>query len=198
MLTLSSSYNRTMTNAAALAQGRREDVLEIALGVFARHGFRKTSMEDVAESAGISRQGLYLLFTSKEGLFRDAAERIVRIGLSTAENALASTDQPLPERIVEAFDAWAGRFIGPLGDLSRVIDENPALVGPTVGQGPRRFEDLLTQALASVDTPELRRQAVQTLISVSIGLKQQVSDRTVYRSRMSEAVRLVLSHPDLR
>ena len=40
---------------------RREALLEAAVGVFARYGFRKTSMDEVARAAGVSRQGLYLL-----------------------------------------------------------------------------------------------------------------------------------------
>ena len=41
---------------------RQEAVLEAAVGVFARYGFRKTSMDEVARAAGVSRQGLYLQF----------------------------------------------------------------------------------------------------------------------------------------
>ena len=51
---------------------RQERVLAAALGVFGRYGFRKTSMDEVARAAGISRQGLYLYFASKEALFRAA------------------------------------------------------------------------------------------------------------------------------
>jgi TetR/AcrR family transcriptional regulator, regulator of autoinduction and epiphytic fitness len=45
---------------------RQTHALEIALTVFARHGFRKTSIEDIAKAAGISRQGIYLHFKNKE------------------------------------------------------------------------------------------------------------------------------------
>ena len=45
---------------------RRSRVLEAALGVFLRYGFRKTSMDEVARAADLSRQGLYLQFATKE------------------------------------------------------------------------------------------------------------------------------------
>ena len=59
---------------AEIASGdsRREALLEAAVGVFARYGFRKASMDEVARAAGVSRQGLYLLFADKEELFRKA------------------------------------------------------------------------------------------------------------------------------
>ena len=38
---------------------RQERVLAVALEVFGRYGFRKASMDEIARSADISRQGLY-------------------------------------------------------------------------------------------------------------------------------------------
>jgi AcrR family transcriptional regulator len=49
MESISSTVDRT----------RQERVLAAALEVFGRYGFRKTSMDEVARSADISRQGLY-------------------------------------------------------------------------------------------------------------------------------------------
>ena len=59
---------------------RQERVLAVALDVFGRYGFRKASMDEIARSADISRQGLYLRFASKDALFRAA----VRHELDTA------------------------------------------------------------------------------------------------------------------
>ena len=41
-----------------------------ATAIFLRYGFKKTSMDDVAQAAGVSRQGLYLYFDTKDFLFR--------------------------------------------------------------------------------------------------------------------------------
>ena len=57
---------------SAIRTERRALVLESALLTFARFGYRKTSMEAVAQAAHISRPGLYFLFSSKEELFRAA------------------------------------------------------------------------------------------------------------------------------
>ena len=39
-----------------------------ATATFLRYGFKKTSMDDVAQAAGVSRQGLYLYFETKDVL----------------------------------------------------------------------------------------------------------------------------------
>jgi AcrR family transcriptional regulator len=51
-----------------LADSRRRALLDAALAVFSRYGYQKTSMDEVARSAQLSRQGLYLHFATKEEL----------------------------------------------------------------------------------------------------------------------------------
>src|SRR5689334_327352 len=90
---------------------RRTLVLDSAMVTFARFGYRKTSMEEVARAADISRPGLYFLFSSKETLFRAAVTQALERDIAAVERVLADTGRPLPERLVEAFDQWAGRYV---------------------------------------------------------------------------------------
>ena len=55
-----------------------------ATAIFLRYGFKKTSMDDVARAAGVSRQGLYLYFDTKDLLFRESLEHLVSHLISTA------------------------------------------------------------------------------------------------------------------
>src|SRR3569833_2700121 len=82
----------------AAEAGRRDAVLESALLTFARHGYRKASMEEVARAARISRPGLYFLFESKEALFRAANSRALKEDLAAAERILADTGRPKPKQ----------------------------------------------------------------------------------------------------
>jgi AcrR family transcriptional regulator len=94
------------------SDARRRALLEAAVGVFTRFGFRKTSMEDVARAAGVSRQGLYLLFSNKEELFRRALDHSLSSQLSAAVDVLSRHGQSLEERLIDACDEWCGRFVG--------------------------------------------------------------------------------------
>ena len=51
-------------------------ILDAAMRVFRRHGFRHSSIEQAAEEAGLTRQALYHHFNSKEALFRAVLERL--------------------------------------------------------------------------------------------------------------------------
>src|SRR6267154_1405255 len=123
---------------AAIGDSRREALLEAAVGVFARYGFRKTSMDEVARAAGVSRQGLYLLFADKEELFRKALTYKLARQLSAAVIALSSTGDPLEARLIAACDEWAGQFIGTMGaDAADLMCASTALAG--VDLTGRRF-----------------------------------------------------------
>src|ERR1700737_4663775 len=101
-----------MWSAPPADSARQEHVLSVALEVFGRYGFRKTSMDEVARSADISRQGLYLYFASKEALFRAAVGQELDTALGDASRCLNEAGAALDQRVVAALDAWLGRYVG--------------------------------------------------------------------------------------
>lgn len=53
---------------------KREQILQGAMKVFLASGYAGTSMDRVAEAAGVSKQTIYSHFQDKEGLFRSLIE----------------------------------------------------------------------------------------------------------------------------
>jgi AcrR family transcriptional regulator len=176
--------------------GRRKHVLKVALNTFARYGYRKTSMDDVARAADISRPGLYFLFSSKENLFRAAVIDALDGDLDTASRVLADAERPLRNRLIEAFDLWTGRYIGSMAtEVAVLIDTNPALLGPIVTAYPQRFVEMITNALAGV-LPTRRKgiagDMARTLQSTAAGIKYEVATRAEFVARMTVAIDLFL------
>ncbi|MGI8589814.1 MAG: TetR/AcrR family transcriptional regulator [Nakamurella sp.] len=171
---------------------RRAAVLEAALLTFARFGYRKTSMDAIALGARISRPGLYFLFSSKDELFRAAVTQALNADLLAAEGILNDTARRLPDRLLDAFDRWAGRYVGPMTrDIPVLIEDNPELLGSIIESAPMRFAELITHAIAAEATQERQAQTTavaQTLISASIGIKHQVDDRSTYLKRLDIAI----------
>lgn len=60
-----------MSTRGAYAKGvaKREEILDAALAVVAEHGYRKASVREIADAAGLSPAGLLHYFGSKEELF---------------------------------------------------------------------------------------------------------------------------------
>ncbi len=54
---------------------RRETILDVATGLFARYGFRKTSVADIIRDAGVARGTVYKYFSTKEDIFQAVIRR---------------------------------------------------------------------------------------------------------------------------
>ncbi|MBM2614959.1 TetR/AcrR family transcriptional regulator [Actinoplanes sp. LDG1-06] len=172
--------------------GRRKHVLTVALATFARFGYRKTSMEDVARAAEISRPGLYFLFSSKENLFRAAVVDALDGDLEAAGRVLDDAGRPLRERLTEAFDLWTGRYVGAVAaEVAVLIETSPALLGPVVTDYPRRFVRMVTDALSAAGQDRAEDMA-RTLHSTAAGIKHEVDSRAEFGERMTVAVELML------
>lgn len=54
---------------------KREAILDVATGLFARFGFRKTSVADIIRDAGVARATVYKYFSTKEDIFHAVIRR---------------------------------------------------------------------------------------------------------------------------
>lgn len=70
------------------AAQRREQLIEIGLGLFAEKGFEGTSVEEIAAVAGVSKPVVYEHFGGKEGLYAVVVDREVRELLGRITGAL--------------------------------------------------------------------------------------------------------------
>jgi AcrR family transcriptional regulator len=90
------------------AQPKPQDrILDAAMRVFRRHGFRRSSIEQAAEEAGLTRQALYHHFNSKEALFRALIERLYENSLA-AEIAAAKAAEEAGEELADILIAEIG------------------------------------------------------------------------------------------
>jgi AcrR family transcriptional regulator len=182
-------------------------VLTAALEAFGRYGFRKTSMEDVARSADISRQGLYLHFASKEALFRAAVGRELDTALDEASRRLDEKGVGLDQRVVGALDAWLGRYVGSMlaSEVSNMV-ENPAVaLKDIVETAVGAFDARLAAAVAaSTNRKDRRRLGVtpedvaMVLHTIGQGAKYLSSSREEFVARATAATHLVFAGFDIK
>lgn len=139
-------------------------ILDTALPVFVRFGFRKTTMADIARAAGISRASLYLSFNSKEDLFRAGSARAHRRTMTEVEAALQGQGSVF-DRIEAAVATFQRELIVPLGasaDARELFEINMALAADITLEARARFLDLLSLALRdAADRGEIGLGAVR-------------------------------------
>lgn len=71
-----------------------DDALERAMNLFWERGYEATSMSDLVEHLGISRQSLYDTFGDKHAIYTAALERF-RAGECSAVRTLLTSDEPI-------------------------------------------------------------------------------------------------------
>lgn len=181
-----------------ITDSRREALLDAAVGVFARYGFRKTSMDEVARAAGVSRQGLYLQFVDKEELFRKAVAFKLTRQLSAAVLALSNETVGLEARLVAACDEWAGRYVGITGaDAADLMCASTSLAGSTLADYEARFEKALAHAIGTSPLAAFcggcgisSEDVARALHATARGLKHSSTSRHEFVHGMTVAARM--------
>ena len=176
---------------------RRARLLEAALATFMRFGYRKTSMEEVARAAQVSRQALYLHFSTKDGLFHDAVHHALATGLERASAVLHDGARACEDRLAAAFDVWVGRHVGLLGtDVTDLEQARDLLVGPMVADYDERFTDAVTRALRAANLAAAykpaglsARQLAEILYATARGFKHRCTSPEEFSLRFGTAVR---------
>lgn len=193
-----------MAATSAALDPRRDAILDAAYQAFARYGYRRTSMEEIARGTGMSRASLYLQFANKAEIFRALVEQVHGEAVDAAEDALAS-DAPLAARLEDALVARVGRLLdvvegSPHGD--EIVDESSRLCGDIVLASSERFQKRLAAALAravrsgelSLSRAGLSAPAAAELLRLSaLGLKNDAGNAREYRKRTRRLVRIFLA-----
>jgi AcrR family transcriptional regulator len=97
------------TTRGELDQQRRQQILDGALQCFLQFGYAKTSMDDVAKRANLSRPLIYLKFRSKQDLVRGVYFDLMESSLERAESILSSkvSAKARLSEVVEAINVTA-------------------------------------------------------------------------------------------
>lgn len=99
---------RIPTNRLPAARRRRQ-LLDVALSVFAERGFHPTSMNEIAEAAGVTKPVLYQHFRSKRALYLELLEDVGARLRDTIAKSTAQADGPRAQ-VLAGFRAYF-RFV---------------------------------------------------------------------------------------
>ena len=171
-------------------------ILGAAYVCFTRHGVRRTTMDDIAREAGMSRAAVYQYVRNKEDAFRRLAGRLLDDALAAARAAVASGGN-LTERLTTA-------LLTKLDLTVRVWRESPAHASELLGDNARlsadliatyhsAMRDLLTgtvgEAIPAADAAEF----AELLLAFTRGLEADLSDPDAPARRLRHGVTLLVA-----
>jgi len=159
------------------ANARREQILDVALDVFATSGFHGASMNDVAEAAGVTKPVLYQHFDSKRDLYKALLDEVGNRLLDSIAKATAeATDgKSQTELGFRAYFRWVSDdhagFRLLFGSGTSNDDEFAAAVTKITAEAAAA-----TAPLIAVDISESARR---TLAHALVGMAEGASRRLV-------------------
>jgi TetR/AcrR family fatty acid metabolism transcriptional regulator len=81
-----------------VSEERKSQILDAAMETFAKKGFHKTRMADIAESSGLSKGSLYWYFDSKDAIILKLIDRVFEFEIKDL-TALLTDDRSAEERL---------------------------------------------------------------------------------------------------
>lgn len=153
----------------------RERILGHAIKLFARKGFDATSLQDIADAAGVTKGALYYYYASKDDLLFRIHERVVSYETTHAEEILArgmdpdSTLQALIVDGVTSIGLFHEEVTVTLREMHRLQPEYFAKISAIREKYQTVFERVITQGqnqgLFRLDIPP--RMATLALLGMS-------------------------------
>jgi AcrR family transcriptional regulator len=157
------------------AAARREQLLNVALEVFARQGFHGTAMNDVAEAAGVTKPVLYQHFQSKRQLYLALLDEVGQRLRQTIEKAGADSGGPRAqvEAGFRAYFRWVkddrDSFLLPFGSGARRDEE--------FAEAVRGFEVAIADTIAPLIQADIDPEHQRLLAHALVGLAEGTSRR---------------------
>jgi AcrR family transcriptional regulator len=185
-----------------MADDRTEHILDAALTAFCQYGYGKTTMQDVARAAGMSRAALYLHFPSKEDLFRAGSRRAHSRALGEVDTALTQQGDVL-SRVDAAMAAYFGGLLAQISSSvhgGEVLDASLDVAGDIVSEAHAALVVRLASALHTAaaagevqfsTSDATAEDIVLLLLAVADGLKKTSADPQLRQQRKALFLRLV-------
>lgn len=107
----------------------KEKIIEAAGKLFAEHGIKSITMDDIAASFGISKRTLYEVFADKETLLIECIRREVELEEEYLKDLLEQTDNVLEvllkryQRSIERYHATNKRFFEEIQKYPRAYEQ---------------------------------------------------------------------------
>lgn len=150
--------------------GRWQELLQISADIFARKGYKSTTLQDIADGFGVLKGSLYHYIRSKDDLLYEVVKSVMAPGLaSLREHADAPGLDPV-ERLRAAVRGHVLYLIDNLVETTVLLHEFDQLPPERQADLPiREYQDLLTRLVAEAATdPRLKPDIDPQLTALAI------------------------------
>ncbi|MGA2835179.1 MAG: TetR/AcrR family transcriptional regulator [Acidimicrobiales bacterium] len=179
------------------ADARRRQLFDVALALFAEHGYSATTMDDIAESAGVTKPLVYQHFDSKRALYLELLDVFSREMIDRIVEATAAADGPR-QQVELGFAAYFELMVDNESAF-RLLYGRDAPDDPELGAALHRVEEAIAVAIdplidAGLD-PAHRHLLARAVVGMAEGASRYWLDTR--RDDPSEPDRLLPPVPEV-
>jgi AcrR family transcriptional regulator len=154
------------------AAARRRQLLDVALERFAAAGFHVTSMDDIAEAAGVTKPVLYQHFRSKRKLYLELLDDVG--GQLMEAIAKATAGATGPRKQVEAGFAAYVTFMRDRPQAFPLLFGSGARRDAEFADAVRRVEESIADAVAALIEADIEPEHRRALAAAIVGMAEGV------------------------
>ena len=127
------------------AEQRRQQLFAVALELFAQRGYRATTMDDIAERAGVTKPLLYQHFSSKRALYLELVDSIAQDLLTAIRTAIIRAEGPR-QQVELGFAAYFELVVSNEAEFRLLYGRDNA-DDQELGRALRTVEDAIAEAI---------------------------------------------------
>jgi AcrR family transcriptional regulator len=181
------------------AGAKKQRIVGAAKAVFLKYGYKRVTMSDLAEAAGMSRPALYLVFARKEDVFRGVVRQmageiadVVREGVGSIRSPLEKLKFVCELWMVRTFD-WASRS----PEAKEIFDSSHEFAQDAVADSMLLFERDLTSVLelfpkGAVPKGVSHKQAAHLLAGAIGGIKEICANSSELREKIHALISMMI------
>lgn len=181
-----------------LDDSRQTAILNSAFQAFASYGFRKTSMDDIARGAGMSRPAVYLHYKNKEAIVRKLTELHYEEKIVAVGQALGG-DGPVSRMLKDAVDAQSEGMAAILASPHglEMLDTTKSMSTDIVEKGEAKLTELYSAwlereaAAGRVKLMEGPDETAQTITASLKGIKLTAAGAEEFEARTAQLAALL-------
>lgn len=152
---------------------RRRQLFTVALALFAERGYRATTMDDVAEAAGVTKPLVYQHFSSKRALYLELVDSVARDLVAAVDGATATADGPR-QQVEQGFAAYFHMVVTHEAAF-RLLFGRADEQDDELGEALRRVEDSLAEAIDPLIAAGLDAEHRRFLAYAVVGMAEGAS-----------------------
>lgn len=173
---------------------KEEQFTARALDVFLHYGYRKTSLDEVANAVELSRQTLYQRYGSKKNLFTSILRNYMDLNLIRIEKEMKNKSYSIREKLLLIIEIWSKHYLTSIKKsphAKEILAESNELIGGYYGKKTKELLKIIAAELNNHDISALytdinisAEQLARVFFSSVEGLLEKCDD---YKALLKEA-----------